>query len=282
VQFRPLFLAALTAAALPLGAYAGPSEDRKSLQSELPSAPTPTDPPLRPPDVVPPEGPINPFPAPTAQVERNVWRYIVIHHSASPSGNAASFNRMHQRKGWDGLAYHFVICNGKGGADGELQVGARWWKQKHGAHAGGLHGVTLPDERNEYNEFGIGICLVGNLDQRAPTKKQLKTLAGLVKKLRNDYGISEDSIVGHRHVKSTACPGRHFPWKTLWAMMDLPAPQHLAKRYPGATYDRCSWCVEHEYAAQPADPRYSGASRTPGAASPTSSELPPQVFLQGR
>jgi len=42
---------------------------------------------------------------------------------------------MHRAKGWDGLAYHFVITNGHGGPDGALQIIPRWWAQKHGAHA---------------------------------------------------------------------------------------------------------------------------------------------------
>src|SRR4051812_34750449 len=40
-------------------------------------------------------------------VPANSWQYIVIHHSATPAGNAASFDRMHKAKGWDELGYHF-------------------------------------------------------------------------------------------------------------------------------------------------------------------------------
>src|SRR5689334_14457349 len=36
-------------------------------------------------------------------VPANNWQYIVIHHSATPAGNAASFDRMHKAKGWDEL-----------------------------------------------------------------------------------------------------------------------------------------------------------------------------------
>src|SRR4051812_248280 len=37
------------------------------------------------------------------------WRWIVIHHSASPSGSMAIFDKEHKAKGWDGVGYHFVI-----------------------------------------------------------------------------------------------------------------------------------------------------------------------------
>src|SRR5437016_3151778 len=40
------------------------------------------------------------------------WRWIIIHHSATPSGSAAKFDRDHRSKGWDELGYHFVVGNG--------------------------------------------------------------------------------------------------------------------------------------------------------------------------
>lgn len=208
-------------------------------------------------------------PAPAA-APGGYWRYILVHHSASPSGNAASFDRMHRSKGWDGVGYHFVITNGKGGPDGGLQVSARWWSQKHGAHAGGLPGGVDPEARNDYNEFGIGVCLVGNFEQRAPSRKQLQTLARLIKRLRALYGIPEEAVMGHRHVKSTACPGRHFPWRTLYAMMALPVPQHLHRRSAALTYERCNWCNSLPTVQSRWQPGRTGIS----------SDLPPPVMLR--
>jgi len=260
--------------ALPVGAaetgppppFLVPETSPRPESSALPEAPLPVPQPERPPQD--PEGPPAEFRHP------NDWRYIVVHHSASPSGNAASFDAMHKRKGWDGLAYHFVITNGKGGPDGQLQVGARWWRQKHGAHAGGL-ASSDPEARNEFNEFGIGICLVGNFEHKPPTRAQMKTLAWLIRKLQNEHGISGADVVGHRHVKSTACPGRHFPWKTLFAMLELPAPTHLARRHPVTTYGRCPWCAEADTLAfrPPARPLL------PGQPTP---DVPPPLMLNGR
>ncbi|HHT9113865.1 MAG TPA: hypothetical protein ACFYD0_11140, partial [Candidatus Wunengus sp. YC65] len=52
------------------------------------------------------------------------WRYIVVHHSATSSGNAAEFDKYHRRKkGWEnGLGYHFVIGNGNGTPDGKIEI----------------------------------------------------------------------------------------------------------------------------------------------------------------
>lgn len=176
--------------------------------------------------------------------ERNAWQYIVVHHSASPTGNATVFDRLHRGKGWDGLAYHFVITNGNGGLDGGLEISPRWSTQKHGAHAGALPAATRADFRNGFNEFGIGICLVGNFERQQPTERQLETLARLIQELRTQFDIPADHILGHATVKGTACPGGDFPWRKLFAMMDLPAPRHLHRHPANLTTARCPWCQE--------------------------------------
>lgn len=211
-----------------------------------------------------PDPPAAESPAAPAEPEHTPWRYIIIHHSASASGNAAVFSKMHRRKGWDSLAYHFVIDNGKGGPDGRLEVGSRWWQQKHGAHAGHLASEEDP-ERNIYNEFGIGICLVGNLDRHPPTAAQMEMLAKLVAKLREQYGIPEDAIMGHRHVRSTACPGRYFPWASLYASLGLTTPQHLFRHPTEATLERCQWCHLNEptVASRPVNPQLEQSNLPP-------------------
>jgi N-acetylmuramoyl-L-alanine amidase len=218
-------------------------------------------------------------------MERNRWQYIVIHHSASHSGNSAGFHRLHRAKGWDGLAYHFVITNGKGGPDGGLEVGSRWWHQKHGAHAGAPPATLFPDERNGFNEFGIGICLVGNLEQRPPTRKQMETLAGLITRLRNEYGISPESILGHRHVRDTACPGRHFPWGTLYARLELPPPTHLYRHTVMGTTDRCPWCIQQILIAESkmspsVVPPASASGKQGSPPDLPGSEIPPPILLR--
>ena len=48
------------------------------------------------------------------------WKYVVIHHSASGTGNAETFDKLHREKrGWvNGLGYDFVIGNGNGSGNG--------------------------------------------------------------------------------------------------------------------------------------------------------------------
>ncbi len=132
----------------------------------------------------------------------NRWQFIVIHHSATPAGNAGSFDRMHRQKGWDELGYHFVIGNGTGSSDGQIEVGPRWTKQKWGAHA------RTADQR--FNNYGIGICLVGNFDIERPTSRQMESVARLVGYLSKTYRVPVGRVVAHSETKATECPGRYM------------------------------------------------------------------------
>lgn len=132
----------------------------------------------------------------------NHWKWIVIHHSATPSGSAVFFDRAHRQKGWDELGYHFVIGNGTGSRDGQIEVGPRWPKQKWGAHA--------KTADNQYNDYGIGICLVGNFEIDRPTAAQIRSLAKLTAYLMQTYHIPADHVIGHGQAKPTDCPGRHI------------------------------------------------------------------------
>lgn len=107
------------------------------------------------------------------------------------------------------MGYHFVIGNGSGSGGGRVEVGSRWTKQKHGAHCK-IAGHP------EYNDFGIGICLVGNFNETRPTEAQVRALANLVRYLSARYRIPRSRIFGHGQLKATDCPGRYFDYSDLW------------------------------------------------------------------
>jgi hypothetical protein len=131
----------------------------------------------------------------------NGWKWIVIHHSATPGGGAKAFDRMHKAKGWDELGYHFVIGNGTDTSDGLVEIGPRWTKQKWGAHA--------KTADNKYNNYGIGICLVGNFDNERPTKAQVQSVSRLVAFLMKTYNVPAERVIGHGDTKATDCPGKN-------------------------------------------------------------------------
>ena len=141
---------------------------------------------------------------------QRTWKYIVIHHSFTPSGNEAIFDRCHKQRGWLGVGYHFVIGNGRGSGDGGVEVTFRWEQQIHGAHAG----------VKEYNEHGIGICLVGDFQNGYPTDRQMASLAALVNYLQGRCSIPTANILLHRHIKNTSCPGRNFPFYDFISLLE--------------------------------------------------------------
>ncbi len=136
------------------------------------------------------------------------WRYIVLHHSDDESGSVAKYDRYHRyTKRWEhGCGYHFVIGNGTETGDGEVEMGPRWTQQLHGAHA------KTPD--NRYNDFGVGICLVGDFDvgTSRPSGAQMDALVELTRWLQERYDIPGDRVLGHCDCCPTCCPGKNFPW----------------------------------------------------------------------
>lgn len=152
------------------------------------------------------------------------WKSIIIHHSATTKGGAASFDRHHRNgNGWDELGYHFVIGNGTDTPDGFIEVGSRWHKQKHGAHC------KTPD--NFFNDHGIGICLVGDFSQRGPSAKQLASLRKLVAFLTDECRIPSGRVYSHGEINhSTKCPGKYFPMIAFRRSLNGPA---TASAHPG-------------------------------------------------
>ena len=167
------------------------------------------------------------------------WRWIVVHHSATGSGTIEGIDREHRQRGWDGIGYHFLIGNGQGLALGEIRATGRWIDQREGAHAG------IAD----YNQAGIGICLVGDCERNALPSEQFERLAWLCANLIRlqpsllpppavrlpQPGDRLAAIIGHRDVpgKATKCPGVHCDLQTLRCRVaELLAPPTVTSATP--------------------------------------------------
>lgn len=147
-----------------------------------------------------------------ARVKKGRWKYIIIHNSGTRQGNARIFDTYHRRvrKMKHGMAYHFVIGNGRSSGNGEIEIGPRWTKQLNGGHVA-----------SDYlNNIAIGICLVGDLNRDQPTKAQLGALDELITYLRGRVGKVKGKrtiVVPHKKInpKPTDCPGDRFPYGWL-------------------------------------------------------------------
>ncbi len=135
---------------------------------------------------------------------------IIIHHSATETGNAAYFRVLHRIVNrWNDIGYHYVIGNGSLSGDGEIEEGRKL--PFRGAHAKGG------------NEDSIGICLVGNFNRNNPTDAQMSSLGLLLKKLIAEYSIPADSITLHRLIQgsSTECPGDNIRLHNIRYLIDI-------------------------------------------------------------
>ncbi|GAB5560931.1 MAG: hypothetical protein SynsKO_25780 [Synoicihabitans sp.] len=142
------------------------------------------------------------------RIDSSRWRYVVCHHSAIEAGNAEVYGRAHLRRGMEnGLAYHFVIGNGEDSGDGEIEIGPRWRKQLRGGHV----------RSTKVNDFGIGICIVGNLQNHRPTTRQRQAMNELIGFLKDGYTRSNVEVTVHKRVDKnhTVCPGKYFPYADI-------------------------------------------------------------------
>jgi LysM repeat protein len=144
------------------------------------------------------------------QVPSKRWKYIVIHHSGTANGNPKGMDRYHreERRMENGLAYHFIIGNGRGMEDGEIAIGQRWRNQFDGGH---LASRVL-------NQSSLGICLVGNFDESRPTEKQMESLEVLTAYLLSRCDLPPAAVRTHQQINTvhTRCPGRYFPAMTFF------------------------------------------------------------------
>jgi N-acetyl-anhydromuramyl-L-alanine amidase AmpD len=135
-----------------------------------------------------------------APTKADRWNYIYVHQSRTTGGNALTLS---QRPG--GLGDHFVIGNGDGAIDGEIQVAARWDAQLAAAPPPGAASI---------NADCISICVIGDFGRSRPTPTQLRRLSQLVTTLQARYRIPADRVMLVPS-DSPAGLGPHFPLPEL-------------------------------------------------------------------
>jgi len=108
----------------------------------------------------------------------NRWTSIEIFFSGTRGGNAK------QPGGAIDTSCHFVICNGTGADDGEIQPTDQWQKQ-----------WSIPTSRTwQGSDKTIRICLIGDGVSVLPTDYQLKRLEMLLEALCRKFRIAADSV----------------------------------------------------------------------------------------
>ncbi|MCX7708738.1 MAG: peptidoglycan recognition protein family protein [Clostridia bacterium] len=141
----------------------------------------------------------------------NNIQYIIIHHSASETSAPEQIHQWHLANGWSGFGYNEYIRK-----DGTVYIG----RGDHiGAHCSGL------------NSVGYGICCEGNYSaEKSMPQAQLDALLERIRFNKSRFPAVK-SIMGHRDLNSTDCPGKYFPFASARAAFDHPiSKSHWAKQ----------------------------------------------------
>jgi len=130
-------------------------------------------------------------------VANSRWKYVFIHHSATAAGNALTLGQT-----YGSLGDHFVIGNGDGAVDGEVQIGHRWNQQTTAAPPPGATSIA---------PTCISICLIGDFDRTLPTPTQMRRLNQLVTALQSRFRIPASNVLLIENPGTPASPGKYFP-----------------------------------------------------------------------
>ena len=114
----------------------------------------------------------------------NRWNAIEIFFSGTRGGNTDRLAEANNLSDAADLNCHFIVCNGVGAGDGEIESTERWQIQKSAQAEHLLQG----------SDRTIRICLIGNGVSATPTDYQLNRLEMLLEALCRRFPISSDSV----------------------------------------------------------------------------------------
>ena len=117
--------------------------------------------------------------------------YIVLHHAEASKCTVEQVDSWHKQKDWSGIGYHFFVRK-----DGTIYRGRPL--DTMGAHVSGMNSVS------------IGICAEGSYTTETMPAAQKKAICELLVYLKDKhYPLA--SIVGHREIGNSDCPGKKYP-----------------------------------------------------------------------
>jgi len=129
-------------------------------------------------------GPIDDVMRSRACQTQDRWSRIEIFFSGTCGGSLEQLATTHGQTGAADLNCHFLLCNGNGGADGEIQATEKWQKQWS----------IRPGPTWQGSQQTIRICLVGDGVSTLPTDYQLKRLEMLLEALCRKFHVRAESV----------------------------------------------------------------------------------------
>jgi hypothetical protein len=112
------------------------------------------------------------------------WNRIEVYFSGTTAGNIEQLTSLSGISSADLIDCHFVICNGLGGKDGQVEPTKRWQRQWS----------VIPSRTWYGTPQTIRICVVADGHQRLATNSQLRRTEQLVDRLARRFNIDPASI----------------------------------------------------------------------------------------
>ena len=130
---------------------------------------------------------------------------IILHCSATEDSGTVSWNairRYHmETKGWGAIGYHFgveLIGSPTWSSPGTPEILMGRMPNEEGAHCKGQ------------NDRSIGVCIVGNYDEKPPPVPIWGRTIVLVRWLMVEFDLAPKNVFGHRDFSDKTCPGQCF------------------------------------------------------------------------
>lgn len=130
--------------------------------------------------------------------------YIIVHHAKASKCTWEDINRWHKGNGWNCAGYGEFIAK-----SGEVYI-----------LRGDNVGAHCADNKKNYNPISYGICLEGDYDVEEIPQVQL---TALIQRVRfNQARMKSATVVPHKKLTATDCPGKKFPWDKLMIGITMP------------------------------------------------------------
>ena len=117
------------------------------------------------------------------------WGRIEIYYSGTKAGNIQQLAFLSGLAEPEDINCHFVICNGLGGGDGQIQTTEKWQRQW-------LVNRELPNHEQQSVEVEatIYICIIAEGKPSRPTNLQIRRTEALAEELCRKFDIRSESI----------------------------------------------------------------------------------------
>lgn len=113
------------------------------------------------------------------------WSRIEVYYSGTKAGNIEQLASLSGLARPEDLNCHFVVCNGLGGGDGQIQPTEKWQRQ-----------WSIVPGRNWYGSAQtIRVCIIGDGKAACPTGCQVRGVRALVEGLRRNFSIQVESVI---------------------------------------------------------------------------------------